>query len=159
MFSMFKANKKKKRMFDRKVLRKNNISILILDERWNALFNSIEKSDEIKVHEKKLRELLKEQARLGNEAKEIALQKKKHLDTIIKLTPEAFEKNDTQAKNEMQNCEKEVNRINERIKKIESELEKIPDSIRETNLELLEHTVNLVYLRLREDRKRVKELE
>lgn len=59
----------------------------------------------------------------------------------------------------MQNCEKEVNRINERIKKIESELEKIPDQIRETNLELLEHTVKSVYFRLREDRKRVKELE
>lgn len=159
MFSLLNLTKKKKRMFDGKVLRKNDISILILDERWNALFKNVEKSDKIKLYEKKLRDLLKEEARLGNEAKEITIQKKKHLDRIIKLTPEVYEKNDPAAKNEMQNCEKEVNRINERIKRIESELEKIPDQIRETNLELLEHTVNSVYFRLREDRRKVKELE
>lgn len=92
MFGLINLIKKKKRMFDGKVLRKNDISILILDERWNALFKNVEKSDKVKLYEKKLRELLKEEARLGNEAKEIAILKKKHLDRIIKLTPEVYEK-------------------------------------------------------------------
>jgi hypothetical protein len=35
----------------------------------------------------------------------------------------------------------------------------MPDRIKETNVELLEHTVNVVYFKIRAGHKRVKELE
>jgi hypothetical protein len=91
----------KKNMFDKKVLRKNDISLLILDERWNKLFANTAKTQVIERSEQKLRELLKEEARLTAEQKEIAVLKKKHLDNIIRLTPEVFEKDDEAAKREM----------------------------------------------------------
>lgn len=158
MLGLFKK-KHSKLEFDSKVLRKNNISILILDERWNSLFSVSEKTPEIQKCEEKLKELLKEQARLTAEAKEIAQRKKYCMDTILKLTTEAFDNNDEQARKEMHACEKEIVRINERLPKIEEELDRVPDMIKEANLELLLHTVNLVYYKIRADQYRVQELD
>ena len=160
MFKVFrKSAHTRKRKFDRKVLRKNNISILILDERWNKLFASTEKTPEILGCEVKLRELLKEQARLTAESKDIVLKKKKCMDRILQLTTEVYEKNNEEAKKEMQESEKEILRINERAIQIEEELDSIPEAIREANLELLEYTVNIVYFKMRSNQRRVKELE
>ena len=155
----FEKKRHHKEKFDRKVLKKNNIHLLILDERWNGLFQNTAKTDEIKECEKKLRELLKDDAHLTSEAKELAHRKKVCMDKIMKLTPDVFEKNDEQAKVEMHSCEKEIKHINERLKKLEEELEINPDKVKDTNLELLEHTVNTVYFKMRENRKRYKELE
>ncbi len=149
----------RKAKFDRKTLRKNDISILILDERWNKLFANAQPSPGILATEEKLKELLKEQSRLNSELKEITSTKKNCMNRIIQLTPDAFDKNIQAAKTEMQACEKEIRRINERIGEIEKNLEKIPDMIRDKNLELLELTVNQVYFKIRADQKRVKVLE
>jgi len=152
-----KSDKKPK--FDVKVLRKNDISILILDERWNSLFQNTEKSLEIVRCEEKLKNLLKRQAALTAEMKTLAPDKRKNMDRIIELTSEVFDKNNEEAKKEMHLCEKEIKRINERIEEIQEELDRMPGLIRETNLELLEHTVNLVYFKMRANQKRVEELD
>jgi len=102
---------------------------------------------------------MKEQSRLHAESKEIQLLKKKCMDRIMQLTPEVFEKNDEDARKEMQACEKEIKRINERAGQIEKKLEEIPDAIREANIELLEHIVNVVYFKMRKHQKRASELE
>lgn len=149
----------KKPKFDSRVLRKNDISLLILDERWNSLFSSTEKTPRIISCEERLKGLIKEQARLTAQLKTMAPLKKKYMERIIELTPAVFDKNSEEAKREMQLCEKEIKGINERAQKIEEELEKIPDSIREANLELLEYTVNLVYFKIRTNRRRVEELD
>ncbi|HEX3029889.1 MAG TPA: hypothetical protein VHT34_11430 [Clostridia bacterium] len=151
--------KPQKKNFDRKVLRKNDISLLTIDERWNSLFTNTEKTPEIMKYEEELKELLKEQARLISEAKEISNHKKACMDKIIQLTTEVFDNNNEKAKDEMQACEKEIKRINERAVKIEERLDTIPDSIKEANLKLLEITVNIVYFKIRSNQKRVAELE
>lgn len=157
---MFKYIKKRRKpLFDRKVLRKNDISLLILDERWNALFTSNEKTPEILQCEGMLRELLKEQARLTAENQELAVRKKGAMERIIRLTGDVFERNDAQAKQEMQQAEQEIKRVNERLEEIAAKMESIPDSIRETNLALLEYTVNVVYFKIRSHQKRVEELD
>lgn len=158
MFGFLKGGPKKTK-FDRKVLRKNDISLLILDERWNSLFNTAEKSAQIIASEEKLKDLLKEQARLTTEAKELPDKKKRLMERIIQLTPEAYEKNDEKAREEMQACDREIKQINERMAEVEEELDKIPESMREINLELLEHTVNQVYFKIRTNQKRVQELD
>lgn len=159
MLGFLWKSSKPKRIFDKKTLRKNNISVLILDERWNSLFASISKTPEILKCEENLRELLKEQARLNTEAKDISRLKKTCMDNILKLAAEAFENNNEDAKKEMQACEKEIKRINDRMAQIEQETERIPERIKETNVELLEHMVNVVYFRIRANQKRVRELE
>jgi len=145
--------------FDTRTLRRNDISLLILDERWNKLFTNTPKSPSIERSEQKLKELLKEEARLIAEQKEIAAAKKAHMDRIIRLTPEVFEKGDETAKKEMQESEREIKRINSRAKDIEELLGEMPGRKRKANLELLEETVNIVYYKIGYARKRVKELE
>jgi len=157
MFPLFKK-RTGKFGFGRRTLRKNDISLLILDERFNKLFTSTPKTPQIEASEEKLKSLLKEEARLTAEAKEIAANKKRHMDKIIKLTPTVFEQNDEAAKKEMKYCEKEIKRINARLKMIEEELDALPDRLKEVNLELLENTVNIVYFKIRKSSKRVEEL-
>jgi len=160
---MFKFNffrkESKKRYFDSRTLRKNDISLLILDERWNSLFTRTEKNEQILEWEEKLKELLKEQARLNTEEKEIAHRKKLCMDRILQLTEEAFENNNEDARKEMHECEKEIKRINARLAEISELREKMPDRIKEANLKLLEHTVNLVYFRMKSAQNRVRALE
>ncbi len=153
----WKSNQTKK--FDTKTLRKNDISLLILDERWNKLFNSTPKTPAIERSEEKLKELLKEEARLTAEQKNIAALKKQHMDRIIRLTPDVFEKNDAEAQKEMQASEREIKRINDRDKQIEEQLDEMPGRLKQANLELLELTVNIVYFKIRSSKKRVEELE
>lgn len=153
----WKSNRNKK--FDKKTLRKNDISLLILDERWNKLFNNTQKTPSIWRSEERLKELLKEEARLTAEMKEIAALKKNHMDNIIKLTTDVFENDDSGAKKQMQVSEHEIKRINERAIRIEELLDSMPDKLRDANLELLEQTVNIVYFKMRSSKKRVDELE
>ncbi|MDQ2085617.1 hypothetical protein RBH29_04105 [Herbivorax sp. ANBcel31] len=159
MFNILKRSKNLKNKFDRKVLKKNNISILILDERWNSLFKNIKKTDKIIRIEKELINLLKEEARLNSEFKEISNQKKKCLNKIIELTPKVFEENNENSRIEMESCEKSIKKINQRFEEIGKEIEIIPDKIKDKNLELLESTVNTVYFKMRKNQKRLKELE
>ena len=144
MFNLFKP-KNPKSKFDWRVLKKNDILILILDERWNALFKNVEKTEDIKEHEGRVKELLKEESRLIAESKEIAAKKKKDLARIIQLTPQAYEDNNEEAKEEMKRCELEIKQINERMKEISDELDNMPKRIREANLQLLESTENSEY--------------
>lgn len=150
---------KDERKFDTKTLRRNDISLLILDERWNKIFNIVQKPASIKRSEERLKELLKEEARLTAEEKEIAAAKKHHMNNIIKLTSDVFDKNDENAKKQMQISEQEIKRINERTKRIEELLSEMPYRLRQANLELLDITARVVYLKLRSGRKRAEKLK
>jgi len=152
-------NLKRKMKFDKSILRRNDISLLILDERWNKLFINTPKTSAIERCEQRLKELIKEEARLTAENKEIAVSKKHHMDRIIRLTTDVYDKNDENAKKEMQFSEGEIKRINDRTRQIENELDEMPERIKQANLELLEHTVNVVYLKIRLATRRVEELE
>lgn len=153
----WKSSRKLK--FDKKTLRKNDISLLILDERWTMLFSNTQKTPSIERSENKLKELLKQEARLTAEKKEIAASKKRHMDNIIRLTADVFEKNDADAKKQMQDSEREIKRINSRIARIEELLDAMPDKLKQVNLELLEQTVNIVYYKILANKKRVEELD
>lgn len=158
MWKLF-SKKKPEPQLDMKVLFKNDITLLILDERWNGLFKNIVKTEEISQCENGIKELLKEQSRVISESKEIAARKKECMDNIIRLTTEVFDNNNQNAQTEMQECEKQIIGINTRLTEIEERLADIPKEIRQVNLELLEHTVKLVYFSIRENQERVSQLD
>ncbi len=158
MWNIF--NKKNKAHgFDLKVLFKNDISLLTLDERWNGLFKNMEKTNDITECENRIKELLKEQSRLITETKDISIKKKECMDSIIRLTTEVFDKNNKEAHTKMQECEKSIVAINKKMEENEERLLDIPKEIREENLQLLEYTVKLVYFSIRENQLRVSELD
>ncbi len=158
MFKLFNR-KKPEPQLDIKVLIKNDISLLTLDERWNSLFKNIVKTEVIIECENRIKELLKEQSRVIAESKEIAVKKKDCMDNIIKLTTEVFDNNNQEAQSAMQECEKQILGINNRLTEIEERLSNIPKEIRQANLDLLEQTVKIVYFSIRENQRRVAELD
>ncbi|MGI6668382.1 MAG: hypothetical protein ACOX4M_02795 [Acetivibrionales bacterium] len=147
------------RKLDVKALRDNDIPLLILDERWNGLFSSTQKTSAIERLEEKLRKLLKEEARLAAEKKDIDAQKRRHMNRIISLTPDVFEKSDEDARKIMQESEREINRINRQAAQIEKQLERLPGRLKQANLELLAVTVGTVYRKIKSGRKRIEKLE
>ena len=151
--------RKKPIIFDKGVLRKNDISLLILDERWNSLFKQSEKSSSFLKAEQALKDLLKEQARLETEKQEITQRKKKCMATILQLSDENYQKNHPSALEDMQKCQQEITVINDRLAEIEDEISKIPERIKKAKLDLLELTVNDVYDRLRTAQLKIKKLE
>lgn len=158
MWKLF-GRKKTEPLLDVKVLIKNDISLLTLDERWNGLFKNIVKTEAITECENKIKELLKEQSRVISESKEIAVKKKECMDKIIKLTTEVFDNNNQDAQTAMQESEKQIVSINNRLTEIDERLAIIPKELRQANLELLEHTVRIVYFSIRENQQRVAELD
>lgn len=159
MFGFFNKKQNSKVEFDKWVLRKNDITLLILDERWNKLFTNAEKPQGILKCESELKDLLKLRAKLTEELKEIQKQKKDLMAQIISLTTEAFENNSEAAKQKMQECEKEIKKINDRLEKLPLELEEMPERLKAKNLELLQVAVEEVYISMRKKQKRVMELE
>ena len=157
LFDIFK--KKKKVMLDTKVLRKNDISLLFLDERWNSLFVNEEKTLEIIQCENKIKDLLKEQSRLLDERQKIGTAKKGYIDHIIRLTDETYQKNNPSALDKMQDYQRKITESNARIEEIEKILDEIPDRIKDANMDLLEITVSKIYVKIRTGHKRIGELE
>jgi hypothetical protein len=144
--------------FDRVVLKKNNISLLILDERWSSLFKNFSKPKAIRAREQKLKSLIKKQAVLTAEQKKDAQIKKNSMDMIIKLASSANDGNE-KAMGKISLCENEIKRVNKRAGDIERELGNTADLIQKTNIELLETTVSIVYIKIRRNRKRREELD
>lgn len=158
MFEFLHKNKRKHR-FDKWVLKKNNISLLILDERWNALFIDGVKPKTILKAEEKLRELLKEQARITSELESLSMLKKQLMAKILELTPLAFDKGDEDARKNMSDFETQIRQINEKTEEAKKRLEQLPEDIKKANIELLEHTVQEVYVKIASKRKRIAQLE
>jgi len=158
---MFNFRKKENKAvkFDKYVLRNNDISLLILDERWNGIFSFAEKTEDIIKAEEELKALLILQSKLLEEQKTAAARKKELVANILALTQETFENNNEEARSKMNECEQEIKAINERLTKVESELEELPQKLKEKNLELLGIAVEKVYFTLRTRQKRLEELE
>ncbi len=150
---------KKKLNFDIATLKRNDISILTLDERWNKLFKNIPISREIKKRQDALNKLLAQEAVLFQEQKSIEPNKKKHMKNIISLTSEAFEKNNEQAKHALADSKLHIEQLNERAKELEDELFAKKAKIRESNFKLLEETVRYVYDVIEKSKKKEEKLE
>ncbi len=138
-------HRKKKIQFNIATLKKNDISILTLDERWNKLFQIIPISSEIKKRQDYLNKLLGQEAALHQEQKSIEPEKKKYMNKIISLTGEAFNKNSQEAKALLKESKQKIEDLNNRVEELENELYQKKAEIRDANFRLLEDTVRHVY--------------
>ena len=144
---------------DPDIIRRNRISVLTLDERWNSLFKYIAKTPTIIRLEERMNNLLKKQAQLTTEHKENLALKKDLLKRIMELTTDAFERGDETARKQIDNSEAEINRINLREPEIEEELSTAQTDIKEVNIELLENSVSYLYRDIKKTQERTVELE
>lgn len=125
-------------------LKKQKMPIITLDNSWHQLIAHI-KTPEIKDLEKELNKLLKEQGKLNTDYLEYTRLKKEMLDTILNLTHEAFELGSDEAMNKIEEQQKMVLKINEKLENIEPRLDALPGEIQEVNGMLIDQTAQLSY--------------
>lgn len=151
--------RKQKLQFNISTLKKNDIVILTLDERWNKLFKIVPISREVKKRQDDLNKLLGLEASLYQEQRSIEPEKIKHMNRIMMLTQEAFDKNNEEAKQGLTTAKENIEALNLRAQKLENEIYLMKDRIREANFKLLEETVRYVYRVMSKAREKKQKLE
>lgn len=156
---MLFIGRKRKLDFSVATLKRNDIIILTLDERWNKIFKLIPISAEVKRQQDALNRLLGKEAALYQEQKNIEPEKIKHMNRIMALTGEAFDNNNEEAKNALAESKERIEALNQRAQDIENEHYQMKDRIREANFSLLEETVHYVYNVISHSRKKQLKLD
>lgn len=124
--------------------KKEKMPIITLDNSWHQLITEI-KTPQIASLEIELNKLLKEQGKLNTDYIEYTRLKKEMLDTILALTHEAFELKSDEAIQKIENQQKMILKINEKLEKIEPRIDVIPEEIQLTNNTLVDESVKLCY--------------
>jgi len=151
--------RKQKLDFNIATLKKNDIVILTLDERWNTLFKIIPINSEVKKHQDYLNRLLAKEAGLYQEQKNIEPEKIKHMNRIMMLTTDAFDNNSEEAKKSLVESKEKIEALNKRAQELENEIFQMKDKIRDANFKLLDVTVRYVYDVMTTSREKQKKLD
>lgn len=127
-------------------LRGIRVPILTLDAQWYNLIPDNEKSDEIKLLEKRVNEYLKRQGQVNNDLKEV----KKIKSQLIKAVVDNMESddNDPKKRKKMEQSQRLIQESKEKIAKLEDETLEVPRYLAEANMELLVATVRFCYKKL-----------
>lgn len=140
------------------LLETTKVPILILDKVWLENFPERLTNEKIQSLEQNLLDLLKENANLTEREKELQLNKKRYLNEIINLTPEAYEKNNVEAKNKINQLSNLVNNANNELEEVSKRLSKLPNKLEKANRTLLQETVNICYNKSKESAKKLENI-
>lgn len=135
------------------------IPILTLDNKWHKLFTQSEFTPELKGLEKKLNDLLKRQAKLTTETKEIRKLKKKLMDEVVILADEMGERPTKKQDKDMADHRRLIEECNEKMDAYEEELVELPRQISQVNNQLMLITMDVCYKKLRNNTKELDEIE
>ncbi len=139
-------------------LTEQKMPIIILDHSWHQLLKEI-KTPQLEALEKKLNDLLKKQGKYNTDYIEYSRMKKDMLDTILKLTEEAFGANSKEAHEKINDQKKMVLKINEKLEEIENHLDTLPQEIQQVNGYLVDQSVQLCYNYMNQYKLESEELE
>lgn len=137
----------------------NNLPLLILDESWLTIFKEDKKNEVIKLYEKTLLEYLKEQSKLDSLNDELNLEKKKLLQQILELSHDMHENDSKSSRNEIENCKKQLEKINNNIKELNEKKENLPNEINEVNSKLFQESIKVSYNIMSKNLKEINKLE
>ncbi len=143
----------------RQALVGKKIPILTLDNKWHKLFTQSEFTPELKGLEKKLNDLLKRQAKLTSETKEIRKLKKKLMDEVVILADEMGERPTKKQDKDMADHKRLIEECNEKMDAYEEELVELPRQISQINNQLMLITMEVCYKKLRNNTKELDEIE
>ena len=130
-------------------LRKNGITLLSIDERWTALFSGRTLPPSLLLLQNGMNDLLRRQATLRQEREQLEPGKRRAMQHIMKLTKEAFENGNEEAKAELKTSRDEIERINLRWSSLLEETEQVEKDLRDGNLAMLRETAAHVFRTMR----------
>lgn len=135
------------------------IPILVLDQKWHRLFALNGKPDEVKEAEVALNELLAEQGKLNNEAKELKKVKNKLMKGIVdNMEGTEVENVASDASHTLAQNKALIDDTNQKIDAINDRLLEIPNEIKLKNNELMLITMKFAYEKMRTNTKEVNEI-
>lgn len=135
------------------------IPILTLDNKWHRLFTQSEFTPELKGMEKTLNDMLKRQAKLNTETKELKKLKKKLMDEVVLLADVMGERPTKKQDKEMADHKRLIEECNEKMDDNEEELVDLPRQINQLNNQLMLITMDVCYRKLQQNTKELSEIE
>jgi len=131
--------------------------ILILDPLWQERFRG-RKTEKINALETKIKELMKDNARLVETEKMLVTKKKEYLSQIRQLAVDVHQYKDQEAIKATEAFRNAVCDINDELGDIDKKAIKLPTELEKANRELLAETVSVIYFSMRDSQARLKEL-
>lgn len=135
------------------------IPILTLDNKWHKLFTQAEFTPELKGMEKNLNDLLKRQAKLNTESKELKKLKKKLMDEVVILADAMGDHPTKKQDKEMADHKRLIEECNEKMDAYEEEMVELPRQISQLNNQLMLITMDVCYRKLQQNTKELSEIE
>lgn len=134
-----------------------NIPLLTLDNKWHKLFTQTQPDKTIARLEKELNELIKRQSKVKSEADKVRALKKKLMKEIVDNAQEASVANDEKAQKKAEENTRLINECNEKLDGYRGEMQELPKRIEKVNTELMLHTMDICYDRIKKNEKEIKE--
>ncbi len=135
--------------FKDNIVKKNKIPILIYVPEWIQLFSNY-KSKSMQKMVSKLEELITKEKEYDAELSNMEKRKKILMNKILYLSKDINDNNDQAALIKMEETQKELIEINQRLPRLREELEPMPELINQANTELLKETIKRSYELIKE---------
>lgn len=141
-------------------LKGKKVPVLVLDQKWHRLFAIHGKTDEIKVVEAKVSELLAKQGKVNQEWKELKRTKSQIMDTIVQnMDDKSGAQKESVREKKMEESKRLLDDINQKIDNCEDLLLQIPKDLKDTNEKLMLLSMNYFYDKIRINTDEAKEIE
>lgn len=134
-----------------------DIPLLTLDNKWHRLFTQTQPDKTIMKLEKELNELIKRQSKVKSEADKVRALKKKLMKEIVDNAQEASVANDGKAQKKAEENTRLINECNEKLDGYREEMQELPKRIEKVNTELMLHTMDICYDRIKKNEKEIEE--
>ena len=138
-------------IFEDNIVKKNKIPILIYNPEWMQLFINFN-SKSLKKSVTKLEELLSTEKACETEQKELERRKKTLMNKILYISKELNEDNNLDAIPKMEETQRELLQINEKLPMLMEELETLPALINQQNIVVLKETIRRAYDLIKENK-------
>jgi hypothetical protein len=138
-------------IFEDNIIKKNKIPILIYNPEWMQLFVNFN-SKSLKKSVTKLEELLSREKDCITEQKELDRRKKILMNKVLYISKEINEDNNLDAIPKMEETQRELLNINEKLPRLMEELETLSPLINEQNIAVLKETIKRAYDLIKENK-------
>lgn len=158
-----KTEQKKEQMTSQEMriwelLKKKNIPIACLDERWLRLFPDSEKTPLIKKLENELKELLKRQGKVNTDLKDIKVVRDKLTQSVLETAEDISIPENKRLKKQAAS-QRLIVEARQKQDNLELELDELPDKIKEANSALIFESVRVCYQRINQNKQDIDMLE
>lgn len=140
---------------DEKILLKNKIPVLIVDENWIKLFGDV-KFKNMESLKEDIRELLIKEGQLEKEYRKLEQEKTKAMKMILGISDAINNEEKNVDPSLLDEYKRQIENINEKLDNIKAQLEEVPEEIRELNFQLLKLTVDYGYKELKAKERKLK---